>query len=155
LRALLPSMRFVRVATYVSFAFLVLGLAGARVLYADMREATTHLGHTLERFADLTGDAETVRLNGVPLHQATAFTDMSITAVLDRYEAQCAANAGILGRSIQEVLSHPEAKGAVPPGALRFGAVRDEDETGGMIVCFEDDEKPDAHRLKERLESFL
>jgi len=71
-RSLLPSMRFIRVVAYASFAFLLLGLAGARVLYADMREATTHLGKTLTRFAELTGDAETVRLNGVQLHEATA-----------------------------------------------------------------------------------
>lgn len=152
-RALLPSMRTLRVVAYATFAFTVLGLAGARVLYADMREATTHLGKTLTRFADLTGDADTIRLNGAQLHEATAFTDMSTKDVLDRYEASCASSSGVLGKSIQEVLAkHPEA---APPGAMRFGVVRDDNDEGGMVVCFEDESPSDPHRLKEKLEAFV
>jgi len=80
---------------------------------------------------------------------------LGVKAVLDKYEESCATHAGVLGRSIQEVLSRPEAKDAVPPGAMRFGVVRDDNEEGGMVVCFEDESSPDPRRLKEKLESFM
>ena len=155
LRALLPSMRVVRAVTYLTFAFCILGLAGARVLYADAREATLHLGRQLAQFGDLTGDADTIRLNGAAVHIATAFTAESVHDVLDRFETECTRNAGSLGKTLGDALATNEAKVATgdAKGSLGHGVVRDEQDGGGSVVCFTGNGSPGD--LRAHLEAYV
>ncbi len=70
LRAIMPSPRSLRMATYSVFAFGLLAMAASRSVYADVREIGMGIGHQLAKLEDLTGGAYLVRFNGAELHRA-------------------------------------------------------------------------------------
>jgi hypothetical protein len=147
--------RVARVATYLSCISVGLGLVGARVLYADVREGTVRLGKTLDRFSDLTPGADAILLNGATMHIATAFSQETPSAVLDRYEKECADHPGVLGQAIREIVATKEAAAAAAPGALKVGVVRDADEHGGMVVCFTGEPPSGPAPVSDRVHRFL
>lgn len=152
LRALLPSARSVRMATYSTFAFGLLAVAAARSVHADVREMGLGVGHQLAKLEDLTGGAEVIRLNGVEIHRAGAHTSQSMHEVLSRYEAYCRRSPGALAVAMQDIPGALLDRIEVPANAaLRASVVRDERDGRGMVVCFVDAPGDPPAPLAERL----
>lgn|SRR6478735_963866 len=135
---LLPSRRVLRLSLYFGCVSLIGLLVEGRALYAATREDAFGLGHELLGLADLTGDAETLTLNGERFHHAVSATSQPLRTVLDRVEQHCRNHPGaaalVLDR-LAESDPKPFARYA-PPGALRNGVFREEAATRGMVLCF-------------------
>src|SRR6185369_3716844 len=137
-RWLLPSRRSLRLCAYFSGVSLVGLLACGRALYAATREDAFSLGHGLLGLSDLTGNAETVWLNGERFHHAVTASSASLHAVLDRVEDHCRRNPGAAALLLAQVAgSDPKRfERHAPPGALRNAVFREETATRGLVLCF-------------------
>ncbi|MBX3204908.1 MAG: hypothetical protein KF764_07555 [Labilithrix sp.] len=137
LRLVVPSMRQVRLAAYALVVFGALALIAARSVYADVREVGLGVGHQLAALEDLTGGAYVVHINGAEVRWASARTDQSVMAVLDRYEEHCRRSPSSLGAALEDI---PRALEDRVPGPksdpARAGIFRDADEGRGMVACF-------------------
>jgi hypothetical protein len=105
---------------------------------ADVAKSSMSFGRELAPLmADMDGDAHHMKVNGQDLFMNVAETDLSISAVLDRYEAHCRANKGALGSLWKDI---PKLQGDVEKDkalgdAGRWGVVRREDRREGVIMC--------------------
>jgi hypothetical protein len=143
LRKFLPSRARLRLATYFGFVFLGLSAFSARALYASGQEAALSLGGQLAELSDLLDEHEALRLNGVSLRHAIAHSERSPEQVLERIQAYCESQGGLLRDVLGALESRdPRAFAEVaPPGALRRGVVRRDGDDRGVVICFTDSEQ--------------
>lgn len=155
LRLVVPSMRQVRLAAYALVVFGALTLVAARSVYADVREVGLGVGHQLAALEDLTGGAYVVHVNGAELHWASARTEQSVAAVLDRYEEHCRRHPSSLGAALADIPGVLEDR--VPGQAsdpARAGIFRDAVDGRGMVACFvRDDASGDVDEVRRALEA--
>jgi len=133
-----PSRRTLRLCAYFSCVSLIGVLACGRALYAATREDAFSLGHGLLGLSDLTGNAETVWLNGERFHHAVSSSSSSLHALLDRVEDHCRSNPGPAALMLAQLAgSEPKRfERHAPPGALRNAVFREETATRGLVLCF-------------------
>jgi hypothetical protein len=155
---LLPSAAVLRLATFLTFVAVVLSLASARVIYADVKEAALSAGHELAGLSDATHGAEVVWFNGARFHHGSVVVDATPADVLNRLEAHCEEAPNVLGRALLAIPEEEAAKklGETPSRAFRHGVFREDAKDGarGMVICFVDDRPYGFADLKQRLESF-
>lgn len=157
LRGAAPTRRKLRLAAYWSFAFGLVAALAARSVYADAREVGLAVGRQLASLEDITDGAYTIRVNGATLHRATARTPQSVSEVLDRFEAYCAASPSAIGRAVRDLPAALAEEVDVPRGAGRLGILRDEVDDRGMVACFvEDADDPDrSAAVVDRVKRFF
>jgi hypothetical protein len=133
-----PSARRLRVAVYFTVVFLGASLLAARALQARVAEGAIAFGRELSGLSELTGDAEGIIANGHPFRHASTLTPHGVAGVLDRLEAHCRANPGLVAGALDELLrSHPDrVQERAPRHALRYGVLRDDNAERGTLVCF-------------------
>lgn len=125
-------------SAYFGFVALVGLLLVGRALYAASRESAFDLGHELLGLSDLTGDAETVVLNGQRFHHAVSATSEPLPTVLDRIEQHCRDNPGPAALVLNRIAESDRARFArhAPPGALRNAVFREQTPERGLVLCF-------------------
>jgi hypothetical protein len=105
---------------------------------ADVAKSSLSFGRELAPLMDdMEGDAHHMKVNGQDLFMNVAYTDLSVAAVLDRYEAHCRANKGALGTLWKDVprINDAAEKDDKLAAASRWGIVRREDRREGVIMC--------------------
>jgi hypothetical protein len=119
-------------------------LVGGRALYAATREDAFSLGHGLIGLSDLTGNAETVWLNGERFHHAVSSSPFPLHEVLERVEEHCRSNPGAAASVLAELAGSDPTRfdRHAPPGALRNAVFREETAERGMVLCFVGGPKP-------------
>jgi hypothetical protein len=155
LRWFLPNRAALRVGFYFTCVSCSLALLGARAVRADIGELGLAAGRQLSQLEDLTGDAEVLLVNGARFHHATSYTTQSVSNVLDRFERECERNPGMLAQGLRAV--PPEAMSRLEgqfPRSSRNAIIRDESESGGMLVCFVGAKPGTLHELRMRLQHF-
>ena len=148
-----------RLGAYVFGASLVCAGLGARVVYADFKEATLDVGRELSQLNDVLGSTKTVYINGEAMNVSTAFTDQSPTEVLDRFERVCADHPSYVAQAMADIPKTLQgaAAEAVPNKELRLGIVRSEKNGEGALTCFTDDRGASSSPLRdfpERVRAF-
>jgi hypothetical protein len=140
LRRFWPSRARLRLSAYFGFVFLGLSAFCSRALYASGQEAALSLGGQLVELSDLLGEHEGLRLNGVNFRHAIAHSERSPEQVLDRIQAYCDSQGGLLRDVLAELESRDRRAFAevAPPGALRRGVVRRDGNDRGVVICFTD-----------------
>jgi hypothetical protein len=135
---LVPSARRLRVAVYFTVVFLGASLLAARALQARVTEAAFAFGRELSGLSDLTAGAEGIIANGHHFRHASTSTADGVAGVMDRLEAHCRANPGLVAGALDELLrSRPErVQENAAPRALRHGVLRDDDAERGTLICF-------------------
>lgn len=137
---LLPSWRVLRLTAYFACISSVPLVLGARGLYAATREDAFSMGHELLGLSDITGDAETVELNGERFHHAVAVSSTPLTQVLDRIVGYCEQHPGPATRALDEAARRAprDFTRHAPPGAMRKAVFREQREGRGLVLCFVD-----------------
>ncbi len=137
-RLLLPSRGLLRVTAYLVCVSLVLAAFAARAVYAHVAEGALALGRELAGLTEVTRESETVWLNGARLHHVRTATKMSVSEALDRVEALCDRDPGILTRAMDEVARrYPEELSKyAPEGSWGRAMLRNETDDQGMVLCF-------------------
>jgi len=158
-RVAVPSMRSLRLACYSLVVFGVLALISGRAVYADMTQVGMGMGHELAKLEDLTGGAYLVRVNGAEVHWASARTNQSVEAVLNRYEEYCRKSPSMLGTVMHDVPSALEGQVALKKNdPARSAIVREASADRGMVACFVDEnaaaEGTTPERLRLQLQAF-
>jgi len=126
-----------RLGVYALFAGACVTGFGLHQAKADVAKSSMSFGRELAPLmADMDGDAHQMKVNGQDLFMNVAETDLSIAAVLDRYEAHCRENKGALGTVWKDV---PKLKDKVADSKIadvgKWGIVRREDRREGVIMC--------------------
>jgi hypothetical protein len=158
LRKVLPSVAVIRVSFFLTCVALGFALLAARAAKADIGELGLAAGRQLDHLQDLTGDAETLLINGARLSRATRYTPDAVSNVLDRVEDACLRNPGMLGQALREVPDDVLAKVKADkelPRSARNAIVRDEGGDGGMVICFVGAKPTSLRELGARLDHFL
>lgn len=151
-----PSMRVVRLSVYLTCVFTVLSILAGRSLHAQVKEAARALGREIAGLAEITEGAYVVQLNGARVNHARVTTDQSITEVLDRIEAHCNESPGIIAQAWDEMVAKHAAalERHSPPAAFRRGALRENDDEEGMVLCFTDERAFGLSEFTKALERF-
>jgi hypothetical protein len=139
--------RLCRVAVYGVFVTAVLAFAVSRGVSADIGERGMAVGRELAQFKDLLGGLHHVTLNGESLYVASALSGESMSEVLDRFEAHCAAHSGGLAAqfdALPEKAAQRIAKAAPVAWSRRLGILREVRGSEGWIACLE---RPDGDGL--------
>lgn len=124
--------KLARLGAYCAAVSVVLGLVAARSVYGDVKTSALSVGHELGKLGDV-GTGRPLRINGEPIFVASAMEDAPLSAVLDRAEAGCKANAVRAGGEIDAL---PEAlKQKIPPGTSASGVLREQREGRGVVAC--------------------
>jgi hypothetical protein len=143
-----------RAAAFCAFVFALSALVATRAVYGQVGESALSLGRDLVPFADLLYGAHTVRINGETMYLASAVSDESKGKLLDRFEAACREQSGGL---FEEFDALPAAKKdelrrrAPDLWSLRFGAVRREDASEGLVMCVAQHGGSGMHDVIDRL----
>jgi hypothetical protein len=137
----IPSMRSLRLSAYLTCVFLAFSCIAGGVVYGQVKDAALALGEQLSGLSDLSEGAQVVLVNGERFHRSTVFSNDSVSVVLDRIQASCSANPGLLGQTAEQLLrEHPRAGKKERLNLLTMkGIVRQEEERRGMVACFTDD----------------
>jgi len=136
-RVLAWSVRFTRLAVYFAVVAFLLALVAGRIAYAHAKQAALDTGGELVRLTDaahLSG-VNRLRINGALVKISSAVSNESHQAVLDRFQKECEDHAdgmaeefAALGQNLQGA---PRDQGF--PGV---GVLRQDDDKGGVVVCF-------------------
>ena len=146
-----------RAAAFCAFVFAVSSLVAARAVYGQVGESALSLGRDLVPFADLLYGTHTVRINGETMYLASAVSEESKGEILDRFEAACRERSGGLFEEFERL---PRAKKeelqrrAPNLWGLRFGAVRREDASEGLVMCVAQHGGGGIHGVFDRLTAF-
>jgi hypothetical protein len=110
----------------------------ARAGYAQAKEAALSFGAQLAGLEDLTEGANVIDVNGERFHRASVFSKDPVGKVLDRIQADCQSQPGLLGQLGPEA-SIENKRRKLPFGAnILSGIVRHEETGRGMVACFTD-----------------
>lgn len=147
--------RWLRLAAYTLCVSLVLGTLATRSAFGDLQDSAMVVGRQLSQFEDMPGRSYRVRLNGEPIQVASAVTDQSVAAVLDRFEKMCEENAGAM-KTVFEQLPEPMRRdvAAKVKGNGALAIVRNGVEREGYVACLAQAPGEDITTLGSRLESF-
>ena len=146
-----------RAAAFCGVVFAGSSFVAARMVYGEVGEKVLSFGRDLVPFADLLYGTHTVHINGETMYLASAVSEESKGELLDRFEATCREHSGGL---VEEFDRLPEAKKAELERkapmmwGLRFGAVRREDATEGLVMCVSQREGGGLHAVLDRLTRF-
>jgi len=134
--AFTPRVRGVfRVGAYLGAVSLVGAGLAARSAHGSVSEQALATGRQLAKLGEFTKDTERLLLNGQPLNLSSATTDLSMSQVLDRFEALC-KEEGAVHRDLREVkglLDDPTL--AKEAQRLNYGVLREESKGDGVIAC--------------------
>jgi hypothetical protein len=146
-----------RATAFCAFVFLVCSLVAGGVVYGQVGERALSFGHDLIPFADLLYGTHTVRFNGETMYLASAVSEQSKDALLDRFEEACRERSGGLFEEFERlpVAKKEELQRRAPNlWALRFGAVRREDDSEGFVMCVAQRGGGGIHAVFDRLTHF-
>ncbi|AKU94078.1 hypothetical protein AKJ09_00742 [Labilithrix luteola] len=153
------AIRVGRVATFTGVVACGVLFGWIGVVRGAAEQRAVHLGHELATLMDVVGGAHTVKINGETVYIASAVTEESPKAVLDRFEAHCLEKTG--GLKEQFDAFPPEARAKLEKEmpeawALRMGVLRDEkpDGTEGTVMCITQDGGGGVDGLLKRLAAF-
>jgi hypothetical protein len=124
-----------RLATFVVVVLGASALWVAQRASAELGARALFVGRELAPIAEHAGEGSTaLRLNGQAFALHSASTELSVGAVLDRFERLCARDSG--GTAAE--LAALAADGKLPEGLMveRFGVLRSESEREGNAACF-------------------
>jgi hypothetical protein len=154
-----------RLAFFVGVLCVATGAVAARSAYGDVRRSALALGHELGKLDD--GPGRALRLNGQTLFVGAETAAVPVSALLDRVEAACRANAAAVFGEIEALKGRAsERRGAADgasaaaPGAIdALGAaagrpLRSDDDGRGYVACFTGAGESAAGDLARRLERF-
>jgi hypothetical protein len=148
----MPTARGLRVTVYFTVVFLGTSLLATRALQARVTEAALTFGRELSGLSDLTGSAEGIIANGHQFRHASTSTADGVAGVLDRLEAHCRANPGLVAGALDELVrSHPDR---VQESALRYAVLREDDPERGTLICFIDQTPGSVDGLVDAAEHF-
>jgi hypothetical protein len=150
-RRLLPSLAMLRLSVYLTLVAIVFCALATRSVRADVGELGMAAGRQLSRLEDLTEGAEVLVVNGARFHHSSVYTDEPVSTVLDRFQAECERDPGLLARALHAVPAEGSATLAKLPRASRNAVVRDESEAGGMLACFVGAKPATLAEAKERI----
>lgn len=146
-----------RVLAYCFVVSSVLAVLALRSALGDMKESALVIGRQLSGFEDLLGTPHRLMLNGEPVNVASAMTDQSVHAVLDRFDAVCRKSGNGLAQEFErlpDTLRADAAKQLGTSDGSRLGIVRKESEGEGMVACLAASPALSKLSLKERLANF-
>jgi hypothetical protein len=125
-----------RVAAYAGGLTLVLGGVGAHKARAALNQKGLEFGEDIASLSSMMKDAHTFRLNGQTIHTNSGTSLEGMTALLDKFEAQCKASTGAsppVWNGLPEVTSEPPKNHAT---LTMMPILRQETGRKGMVACF-------------------
>jgi hypothetical protein len=149
-------VKLTRVTAYFAFVAFVLFFFGARSVWGSAEKGVLEIGHGLVAMGDLLGPAYRVHLNGEPMNVASSTTDMTVTQVLDRFEAECHEHSGALEEDFKKLSE--ALKDKVPPqvkGPAGLGIIRKEESGRGVVACLARDDAGGMQVLLGQLREML
>lgn len=127
-------------AFFVALALcLVVGGLAFRTARADVGESTLSLGRDLLPLSDLVESGKQVLINGESVFVSSTIVSDSVSDVLDRFEAHCLDNVGVIGDAWGK-LADLSAKGTGTSETDRarwrkLGTVRAGNRREGSVIC--------------------
>jgi hypothetical protein len=147
-------LSFGRASAFCAFVFALSAFVVARTVYGQVGESALSFGRDLVPFADLLAGAHTVRINGETMYLASAVSDESKGQLLDRFEGACREQSGGLFEEFDKLpaAKKEELQRRAPIlWGLRFGAVRREDASEGLVMCVAQHGGGGIHAVFDRL----
>lgn len=149
-------MPVLRVVAYFSVVVACIGAWATHEAKASLGEQAFVVGRDLSKLAEFLDHTYEVKINGQTVYMARIDSPLSQKEILDRYEAVCRDNPGIVGEAwkslpadAQKVAGKGEFKGMVASA----GVIRKDGEHEGMVVCLAKGENMAASPV-EALEKF-
>lgn len=150
-----------RAAGVLLCVWLCLLAFGAGAVRADLNEMMLGLGGELMRYegARQQGEAHALTLNGAVLEVSSGMSERSLSAVLDDFEARCAAHDGQLGRQIEDAerqAAESGVEGFSVESSVLDATMREDDGQEGYVACFDMGDGPRSpDDILARVEDFV
>ncbi len=130
------TLRVLAYGTVVSVGLFAYSYRSAK---ADIGKSSMQVGRDLAEVADLLEETTQIRLNDQPVFVASAVTKEPLAAVLDRFDAHCAASPGALGdawKGLSKEGKSLDAKTDARASAFATaGTVRHDNGKEGVVLC--------------------
>lgn len=131
-------MGVMRVIAYFSVVAAVLGVYATHEARAAFAEQGFILGRDMAKVADMLDHTYEININGQKAYMASVDTLLPKKEILDRYEAMCRDNAGLLGEAWKALPNDAKViKGTNEYLGLisTMGVARKDAEHEGMVAC--------------------
>lgn len=150
--------KLARLFAYVTVVSAGVGLLAARSAWSDVKDSGLSLGHELGKMGDV-GSKRPLRLNGEPIFVASTTEDMPLHEVLDTAEERCRLDTAGMAREFENLSEAVKTRlpAHLQEGSRRFGVVREERTSRGMVACLarpEGEAKDGIAELSARLADF-
>lgn len=143
-KRLLGTARVLAYGTVVAAGF---GALTVRSAVASVGEQSLELGRKLEGLQDIIHGSQEFRLNGESVYFATSKSDLSVSAVLDRFDQKCNSQHAfdpVTWNALDDQQADQAEQKMAAGGVNRYGVLRKEDAKAqdGVVMCFTRDRGP-------------
>lgn len=131
-------MAVTRVAAYCTVVGVAIGGYTTHEAKAALTEQGFVLGRDLAKLADMLDHTYEININGQKAYMASVDTLTPMHDILDRYEAMCKENQGVVGdawKALPPQAQKTEGTGYLKGLVASAGVARKEQEHEGMVVC--------------------